>query len=85
MREPTYEVCGLNCAENRFCVAFNYKEQSEGNEWNCQLTNTTQDKFNNNASEKKRVWTFIKDNVFYFYTLFNLVFKNGRRHVVREC
>ena len=63
LREPTYEVCGLNCAENRFCVAFNYKEKSEGNEWNCQLTNTTQHKFDNNASEKKRVWTFIKDNV----------------------
>ena len=62
-REPTYEVCGLNCAENRFCVAFNYKEKSEGNEWNCQLTNTTEHKFQNNASKKKRVWTFLKDNV----------------------
>ncbi|CAB4026667.1 neurogenic locus Notch -like, partial [Paramuricea clavata] len=61
-RELTYQFCGLACAEHRFCVAFNYQQQSEWNEWNCQLTNTTDHKFNNNASKKERVWTFIKDN-----------------------
>ena len=86
-REPTYEVCGLNCAEHRFCIAFNYNEKSEGNEWNCQLTNTTQHKFDNNASKNERVWTFIKDNVDrrqvvsnYIYFLQNLGTKGITSH-----
>jgi hypothetical protein len=45
LREPTYRVCGLKCAENRFCVAMNYKEKAGWSEWNCQLTNTTEQKF----------------------------------------
>ncbi|CAB3978548.1 fibropellin-1-like isoform X1 [Paramuricea clavata] len=62
-RGPTYQFCGLQCAEHRFCVAFNYKEKDEGNDLNCQLTNTTRHEFDNNASQKKRVWMFIKNNV----------------------
>jgi hypothetical protein len=62
-RETSYEFCGLKCAENRFCVAVNYKKQAAWNESNCQLTNSTARKFGNLSSEKERVWTFIKVNV----------------------
>ncbi|CAB4022465.1 fibropellin-1-like isoform X1, partial [Paramuricea clavata] len=62
-RETSYEFCGLKCAENRFCVAVNYKKKAGWNESNCQLTNSTARKFDNISSEKERVWTFIKVNV----------------------
>ncbi len=56
--ERVYTLCGLHCAETRFCAAINYKEKVEGNEKNCQLTNTTEHKFDENASEKEKFWTF---------------------------
>ncbi len=52
--------CAIYCAEHRFCVAINYKEKTDGNEPNCQLTNTTEQKFDKNVSKTKRVWTFMK-------------------------
>jgi hypothetical protein len=62
-KEPTYRHCALHCAEHRFCVAINYKEKVEGNEPNCQLTNTTEHNFNKNNKEQDRVWTFRRVNV----------------------
>ena len=58
-----YTLCVLHCAETRFCVAINFKEKVEENEINCQLTNTTEPKFDENASEKEKVWTFRRINV----------------------
>ena len=58
-----YTLCVLHCAETRFCVAINFKEKAEENENNCQLTNTTKQKFDENASEKEKVWTFRRINV----------------------
>ena len=55
--------CVLECAVHRFCVAINYKEKVNGNEPNCQLTNTTEQTFYENASKEDRVWTFKKVNV----------------------
>ena len=55
--------CAIHCADHRFCVAINYKEKTDRNEPNCQLTNTTEQKFDNNASKTKRVWIFMKFNV----------------------
>ena len=55
--------CAIHCADHRFCAAINYKEKTDGIEPNCQLTNTTEQKFDNNASKTKRVWTFMKFNV----------------------
>ena len=55
-----YKICALRCAERRFCVAINYKNKVEGSEVNCQLTNTTEPKFEKNANEEKKVWTFRK-------------------------
>jgi hypothetical protein len=63
LREPTYESCGLKCAENRFCVAVNYKKNCAWNEPNCQLTNSTEGKFDHISSKKEQAWTFIKVNV----------------------
>ncbi|XP_028411974.1 EGF-like repeat and discoidin I-like domain-containing protein 3 [Dendronephthya gigantea] len=51
--------CELRCAENRFCVAFSYKEKTLENELNCQLTNTTEHKFNErHETREEQVWTF---------------------------
>ena len=41
----------------------NYKEKAGWSEWNCQLTNTTEQKFDNSVSKRERVWMFIKVNV----------------------
>ena len=62
-RENDYTLCALRCAQTRFCAAINYKDGAEGNENNCQLTNTTKPKFDKNASAKEKVWTFRKINV----------------------
>ena len=62
-KENLYDLCGLLCAETRFCAAINYKDEAEGKENNCQLTNTTEHKFDENASEKEKVWTFRKIDV----------------------
>ena len=61
-KEIDYHYCGLSCAETRFCVAINYKDRV-GDEPNCQLTNTTENQFDKNASEKEKVWTFRRVNV----------------------
>ena len=53
-------LCVHHCAVHRFCVAINYKEKLEENTPNCQLTNTTIQKFDENASKKDNVWTFRK-------------------------
>ena len=37
--------CGTSCLQTRFCVAYNYKENSKGNEVNCQLTAATDHQF----------------------------------------
>ena len=62
-KENIYIFCVLHCAETRFCVAINYKEKAEEDERNCQLTNTTEQKFDENASEKEKVWTFRRIDV----------------------
>ena len=61
--EPVYTLCAHQCAVHRFCVAINYKEKLGENEPNCQLTNTTKHKFDENTKKKDRVWTFRKVNV----------------------
>lgn len=61
--EHVYTTCAASCAVHRFCTGINYKENAKENEMNCQLTNTTQHKFDENASKKDRVWTFRKVNV----------------------
>ena len=61
--EEDYMGCVLECAVHRFCVAINYREKVKGNEPNCQMTNTTEQTFDENASEEDRVWTFRKVNV----------------------
>ena len=60
--QPVYTLCGHFCVVHRFCVAINYKEKVNGNEPNCQLTNTTEHKFDKNATAKDKVWTFRKVN-----------------------
>ena len=60
--QPVYTLCGHLCVVHRFCVAINYKEKVNGNEPNCQLTNTTKHKFDENAKTKDKVWTFRKVN-----------------------
>ena len=60
--QPVYTLCGHLCVVHRFCVAINYKEKVNGNEPNCQLTNTTEHKFDKNATAKDNVWTFRKVN-----------------------
>ncbi|XP_028411610.1 lactadherin-like [Dendronephthya gigantea] len=51
--------CELRCAENRFCVAFNYKTKVDEKELNCQLTNTKQHKFDvRHFTKEEQVWTF---------------------------
>ena len=62
-RTNIYTICGLRCAETRFCVAINFKEKAEDNEMNCQLTNTTEHKFDKNAPDEEKVWTFRRINV----------------------
>ena len=63
LTEQDHMGCVLECAVHRFCVAINYREKVEGNEPNCQLTNTTEPTFDDNASGEDRVWTFQKVNV----------------------
>ena len=60
--QPVYTLCGHLCVVHRFCVAINYKEKVNGNEPNCQLTNTTKHKFNENAKTEDKFWTFRKVN-----------------------
>ncbi len=61
--ERDYTLCGLRCAETRFCAAINYKDKVERNEINCQLTNTTEHIFDGNNGEKEKVWTFRRVHV----------------------
>ena len=60
--QPVYTLCGHLCVVHRFCVAINYKEKVNSNEPNCQLTNTTKHKFDENAKTKDKLWTFRKVN-----------------------
>ena len=60
--QPVYTLCGHLCVVHRFCVAINYMEKVNGNEPNCQLTNTTKHKFAENAKTEDKVWTFRKVN-----------------------
>ena len=60
--QPVYTLCGHLCVVHRFCVAINYKEKVNGNEPNCQLTNTTKHKFDENAKTEDNVWIFRKVN-----------------------
>jgi hypothetical protein len=62
-KEPNFMHCALHCAEHRFCVAINFKETVEGNEPNCQLTNTTEHNLNENVKKQDRVWTLRSINV----------------------
>ncbi|XP_028411604.1 EGF-like repeat and discoidin I-like domain-containing protein 3 [Dendronephthya gigantea] len=56
--------CELQCAVNRFCVAYNYKKKVDGKGLNCQLTNTTEHKFDKQeVTKEEQVWTFYKINV----------------------
>ena len=55
-----YKICALRCAERRFCVAINYKNNVENNEASCQLTNTTEPKFEENAGAEDTGWRFRK-------------------------
>ncbi|XP_028411990.1 EGF-like repeat and discoidin I-like domain-containing protein 3 [Dendronephthya gigantea] len=51
--------CELRCAENRFCVAYNYKKKVDEKELNCQITNTTEHKFDvRHFTKEEQVWTF---------------------------
>ncbi|XP_028411620.1 EGF-like repeat and discoidin I-like domain-containing protein 3 [Dendronephthya gigantea] len=51
--------CELRCAENRFCVAYNYKKKVDKKELNCQITNTTEHKFDvRYFTKEEQVWTF---------------------------
>ena len=61
--ERVYTICAASCVMHRFCTAINYKENAKDNEINCQLTNTTEHKFDKNTSKQDRVWTFRKVNV----------------------
>ena len=60
--QPVYTLCGHLCVAHRFCVAINYKEKVNSNEANCQLTNTTKHKFEENAKAKDKLWSFRKVN-----------------------
>ena len=56
--------CELQCAANRFCVAYNYKKTVDEKEFNCQLTNTTDHKFEEHeVTNEEQVWMFYKINV----------------------
>ena len=59
-KQPGYKICGHHCAVHRFCVAINYKENVKGSEPNCQLTNTTNHTFNEQARKEDKIWTFRK-------------------------
>ena len=77
-RQPGYKVCGHHCAVHRFCVAINYKENVKGNETNCQLTNSTNHTFYEQARKEDKIWTFHKvkaDRSFLVssFDLFNLM------------
>lgn len=56
--EPGFMLCVLHCVENHFCAAVNYKEKFEESKPNCQLTNTTEQIFDDNAGKADKVWTF---------------------------
>jgi hypothetical protein len=49
--------CGTSCLDKSVCVAFNFKEESKENEINCQLTQTTDHKFERGSADDKG-WTF---------------------------
>ena len=59
-KQPGYKMCGHHCAVHRFCVAINYKENDNGSEPNCQLTNITNHTFNEKARKKDKIGTFRK-------------------------
>lgn len=56
-REHTWLHCGTSCVATRFCVAYNYKETSEENEINCQLSYSVGHIFEKINTEKDG-WTF---------------------------
>ena len=58
--ESTHPLCLHHCALHRFCIAINYKKHVDEKRPNCQLTNTTKPKFEENAQEKDKIWTFQK-------------------------
>ena len=60
-KESTYALCAHHCAAHRFCVATNYKRNDRKGP-NCQLTNTTKPKFEENAEKKDKIWVFQKVN-----------------------
>ena len=49
--------CGTICLDKSVCVAFNIKEDSKENEINCQLTETTDHKFERGSTDDNG-WTF---------------------------
>ena len=49
--------CAINCLEKRFCAAFNFKENSNKNYINCQLTHNAEHKFKR-LSKEETDWTF---------------------------
>jgi hypothetical protein len=49
--------CGTSCLEKSVRVAFNFKEESKENEINCQLTETTDHKFERGSADDNG-WTF---------------------------
>ncbi|XP_028411633.1 uncharacterized protein LOC114534395 [Dendronephthya gigantea] len=56
--------CELQCAVHRFCVAYNYKKKVDEKELNCQLTNTTEHKFDEDkVAKEEQEWTFYEINV----------------------
>ena len=60
--EPIYALCAHHCTVHRFCAATNYKKYVDGKGPNCQLTNTTKPKFDENAEKKAKIWTLRKVN-----------------------
>jgi hypothetical protein len=57
--ERSWLDCGSSCLAQRFCVGYNYKENSRENEVNCQLTHTADHWFDKMATEgEDSDWTF---------------------------
>ncbi len=53
--------CGVSCLEKHFCAAYNFKEKSNKNEINCQLTHNADHKF------KRRI---VEDNDWTLYEVY---------------
>ena len=61
--DSSLALCAHHCVVRRFCVAVNYRTNVRRKEPNCQLTNTTKQNFEENASQMDRDWTFRKVNL----------------------